>query len=75
MSSDSIQAINSTISSTAHNSYLIGNTLGGVVSGFARFVDFGDILPVVSATVAEVICSVKWLGDPRRLLGDRVAAA
>jgi predicted naringenin-chalcone synthase len=72
MSSDSIHAINSTTSSTAHSSYFIGSIFVGV-SAFARFEDFGDGFSVPSLMVAEAVCSVNWVDEPRRLLGDKVA--
>lgn len=57
-------AINSTISSTAQNSYRNGKTLGGGSSGRARF----DVLGGDSGT------AVSWFvvgdGELRRLIGD-----
>lgn len=68
INSDSIFAISTTISSIAHSSYRTGRTLGGAVSGFARF----------GSPCAELDASSMMDPGPcefRRLLGERGCGA
>jgi hypothetical protein len=63
-------AINSTRSSTAQCSYLMGSDFGVSASAFARFVDEGDSCFGAELTVGEVMVLEIGPGDARRLLGD-----
>lgn len=68
ISSDSMFAMSTTISSMAHSSYRTGRTFGGAVSGFGRF----------GSPCAELAASSMTDPGPcefRRLLGERGCGA
>ena len=71
MSSDSMFAMRTTMSSIAHSSYRTGSTLGGAVSGLTRLGKAPECCPAVDDSPIDA--PGPW--ELRRLTGDRGCGA